>query len=348
MIFAFLHLQNISSSIAQSLRRIDIVGMVLFIGSITGVLIPLTWGGVQYSWSSWRTLVPLIISALGFSLFLLWEAYMAPDPLIPLRILKSPTAAATYACTFFHGLVLWCMLYYLPLYFEAVRSQSPIMTGICVFPDTFSIAPAAIAVGVIVTLTGSYRWSIWAGWIFVVIGCGLMTLLSPTMPTHSWVLINLVPGVGCGMLFPGLAFAIQAASTDADAAAAVSLFTFSRSFGQAIGVALGGVIFQNQMLKHALASPLTAAAARELSSDASAMAEILKTVPRGPYRDAIVDSYCDALKAVWAACAGFAFAGLVASVFIRHYSLDRALGSAQKFRGGEKRDGDEAIGIVER
>jgi len=348
MIFAFLHLQNISLSVAQSLRRIDIVGMILFIGSITGILVPLTWGGVQYSWSSWRTLAPLIISALAFCLFLFWEAYVATDPLIPLRILKSPTAAATYACTFFHGLVLWCMLYYLPLYFEAVRSQSPIMTGISVFPDTFSIAPAAIAVGVIVTLTGSYRWSIWGGWLLTVVGCGLMTLLTPSIPTYGWVLINLVPGVGCGMLFPGLAFGIQAASTDADAAAAVTLFTFSRSFGQAIGVALGGVIFQNQMLKKALAHPLTAAGAQALSSDASALAGVLKTIPHGPYRDQIVLSYCDALKAVWAACAGFAFAGLVASVFIRHFSLDRALGSLQKFKGGEKRDEDEAIGMVDR
>jgi len=163
MIFVFLQLQNISPSLRESFGRVDIVGIVLLIASTTGVLIPLTWAEVQYSWSSWHTLVPLVLSIMGICLFLFWEAYVATGPLILLRILKSPTAAATYACTFSHGLVLWCILYYLPLYFEAVRSQTPIMTGISVFPDTFSITPAAIAVGVIVTLTGSYRWSIWVG-----------------------------------------------------------------------------------------------------------------------------------------------------------------------------------------
>jgi len=170
-----------------------------------------------------------------------------------------------------------------------------------------------------------------------------MTLLTPTMPTHGWVLVNLVPGLGCGMLLQGLAFGIQVASSDKDAAAAVMLFTFSRSFGQAIGVALGGVIFQNQMLKNALANFLTAAHAVSLSSEASAMAEILKTLPHGPYRDQVVQSYCDAMKIVWATCAGFAFAGLVSSVFIRHFSLDRALGSLQKFTGREKQQEDKEV-----
>jgi len=49
--------------------------------------------------------------------------------------------------------------------------------------------------------------------------------------------------------------ALQASSTSEDIAFAVAFFTFFHAFGQVVGVAVGGVIFQNQMRQNLLSYP---------------------------------------------------------------------------------------------
>ncbi len=96
------------------------------------------------------------------------------------------------------------------------------------------MAPASVVVGIAVTMTGRCRWAIWAGWILTTLGCGLLYLLDVHTPTAAWISLNLVVDLGTGMLFPSMQFAIQASSSNADLAFAVSMFTFFRSFGQAV------------------------------------------------------------------------------------------------------------------
>lgn len=104
----FLRLKKKESHWAQKLRKVDWVGGFLFISSTTGFLIPVTWGGINYAWDRWETLVPLSASTVGIAAFVLWEAFLAQDPLIRLRVLKSRTAGVTYLGDFIHGLVMWC------------------------------------------------------------------------------------------------------------------------------------------------------------------------------------------------------------------------------------------------
>jgi hypothetical protein len=104
MIAIFLRLTTRTNAFVEKLREVDWVGAFLFIASLTGFLIPLTWGGVMYSWSSWRTLVPLIVSAFGLVGFVVYEEWLAGKgmkPMIPLEVMKSRTALVTYFGTFF-------------------------------------------------------------------------------------------------------------------------------------------------------------------------------------------------------------------------------------------------------
>jgi hypothetical protein len=96
MIPIFLKLNFLPSSMASKLRRVDWVGTVVFVGSTTSFLIPITWGGVMYAWTSWRTLVPLTIGAVGLVGFVFWEMYGAPEPLIRLSVFGNRSACIAY------------------------------------------------------------------------------------------------------------------------------------------------------------------------------------------------------------------------------------------------------------
>lgn len=206
---------------------------------MTSFLIPLTWGGIMYDWSSWRSLVPLIMGALGILGFCLYEKYVAIEPAIRLTIFRNRTANLAYFTTTLHGLILWCLLYYQPLYYEAVKGYTPIVAGVALFPATFTVAPMAVVTGIAITKTNSYIWMIRGGWTVATLGLGILILMDVGTSIPKFIFLNLVPGIGLGILFPALQFQLQAASTNEDMAWTVAMFTFFRSFGQALGVAIG-------------------------------------------------------------------------------------------------------------
>ena len=341
-VIAFLKLGFRTSSFMEKLRRVDWIGLVLFVSSITGILIPITWGGVMYSWDSWRTLVPLILCAAGLILFVIHEEFWAPEPLIRTSVFKNRTAAVTYLQTFLHGVILWCVLYYLPLYYEAVKGYSPIISGIALFPQCFTTAPSAVVVGTVVAMTGRFRWATWAGWAILTLGCGLLTLLEVNTSVPAWIFVNFVSGLGAGMLFPSMALAVQAAATSADQGYAATMFAFFREFGNTIGVAIGGVIFQNQIQKRLLTYPLLAANARAYSRDASGLVQIIKAMPDGSLeKDQLREAYTWALKYVWIVICVLAGIALISSLWIEGLPLDRALETEQAFRDNKTAKDEE-------
>ena len=345
VIIFFLKLNKRPGSMTSRLKKFDFIGAVLLTASVTSFLVPISWGGVMYPWSSWRTLVPLILGIFGILGFILYEAYVPDEPLVPLAIFRQRTAYVNYFGTFIQGLALWCLVYYLPLYYEGVKDYSPTIVGVVVFPETFTIAPASIVVGVVISKTGRFRWSIWTGWFLATLGLGLCYLLDVNTSIPAWVFLNLVPSIGIGMLYNSLAFATQAATTEKNTAFAAAMYTFMRSFGQAVGVAIGGVIFQSQLKAKLEESPLLANNATQLASEASSFVQVIKALPKdSPERVAIVQAYADALKILWVAMAGLTFSALVASLFTKALSIDRKHETEQGLQGtrnqqiGDNRD----------
>lgn len=216
------------------------------------------------------------------------------------------------------------MLYYLPLYFETAKQLTPIEAGVALFPQTFTVAPASLAVGVLVSNIGHYRWAIWSGWVLTTLGMGLMYTLDMKSPTVAWVFPNIVSGLGTGILFPSTSFAIQASCSDADVAYAVAMMTFLRELGQSFGVAIGGIIFQNSFKSRLLRLPSVATHAVEYSTNAVALVQIIRSMPDAlPEREQIVGAYVDSLRIVWISICAFAFVGLLSSLVTEELPLDR-------------------------
>jgi len=346
----FLKLYFKQSPWIVQLKRVDWIGSFIFIASSTSFLIPITWVCPEHiqhfvdtyfsrvESRSWRTLVPLILGTCGLIGFALFEEYVAAEPLIRLIVFKNWTAAVTYAGTFLQGMILWSLLYYLPLYYEAVKGQTPIIAGISIFPETFTVAPAAVVVGILITKTGRYRWAIWGGWVLTNLGTGLLYLLDVHTSTVRWIFINLVSGLGLGMLFPSMAFAIQASSTNADLAFAIAMFAFFRAFGQAVGVAIGGTIFQNQMKIKLLAYPGLAAKADQYSRDATSLVRIIKGTQDAALKLQLQQSYADALKIVWVTMCGLSALGFVLSLWTKGLDLNKPLETEQGMQANSNVD----------
>jgi hypothetical protein len=155
-----------------------------------------------------------------------------------------------------------------------------------------------------------------------------------------------VSGIGTGVLFAAMAIATQAASSNEDMAHAVTMFAFFRALGQTLGVAVSGVIFQNQMRKELLKYPLLADNASNWSKDASGLVQIIKSMPAGLAKEQLKTSYVDALKYVWIVLCVFAGIAFIASLWTEALPLDRELVTDQGFKHQAK-TGDEETKVIE-
>jgi hypothetical protein len=227
------------------------------------------------------------------------------------------------------------------LYYQAVKFYTPVMSAVAALPETLTIVPAGIIVGALASITGHYRWALWIGWSLTTIGAGLLCLLEPDTPVRHWIPLNIPVGIGTGMLFPSMALAIQAACTPALNAQATAFYSFLRTFGQSIGVAVAGVVFQNAFRNELLQIPELTSVAEEYSRDATIVVRVINEMADGPVKDALVEAYAGALRSIWYALIGFSGVGFLLSLLVRSYSLQQEHVTDQALIPGKEKESKE-------
>lgn len=194
----------------------------------------------------------------------------------------------------------------------------------------------SVVVGIICAKTGHYRWAIYIGWLLTTLGAGVLILLGPSTSIVSWIFLNFPISIGTGMLFPAMALAIQAAGRQEDSGHAAAFYSFTRVFGQSLGVAIGGVIFQNQIRLKLLSYELLAPLADAYSKDATALIGVIKAMEDGLEKTQLIQAYADALKMIWVVMCALSAVGLVASLATKGYSLNQEHKTLQGFKEQER------------
>lgn len=338
----FLKLHYRPRSIRAKLAEVDYVGSFLFTASAASFLIPITWGGVMYSWSSWRTLVPLLLGAGGLVAFSIFEAKIATVTILPTILFKNRTTSIAYFGNFIHGMILYSILYYLPLYFQGVKSYSPLRAGLAFLPQSGTVVPCAMLVGIVASKTGRYRWALWSGWCLTTFGCGLLCLLNVDTATTEWVFLMLVSGIGVGLLFPAMSLTVQASSPQKDIATATTLIAFTRAFGQTTGVAVGGVIFQNRIRMELAAVQSSTVFAERYSLDAIALVETIKHLPPEAIEtQQLKKVFANSLKILWGVMCALSGTAMIVNFFAKEYELDQAHVTEQGFIASQEKKGPD-------
>jgi len=215
MVILFMHIPctNDHHTIAVRLKRIDWVGSLLFVASLTSFLSAISWGGIVFEWDDWRTVLPLVVGVVGLGSWVVYEEMVAQTPMVPMEIMRNQTAVVYYISTVVHGIAYFGMLYYLPLYYQAVRGYSSLVSGLALLPQCLGAGLFAILVGVLIAKNTSLtRHLVLIGWTVFALGLALLHILDVDTTVVQWIFINIPAGIGMGMLFAGLAMATQAAT----------------------------------------------------------------------------------------------------------------------------------------
>lgn len=77
--------------------------MVLFTASSSSFLLGITWGGSQFPWNSWRTILPIVAGGVGLVAAFVWELYGAKRPFLRVSIMTDLSSAVAYMGTLIQG-----------------------------------------------------------------------------------------------------------------------------------------------------------------------------------------------------------------------------------------------------
>lgn len=198
-IFFFFHVKPAPTEAAprlEKLKGLDALGFTLFASSITMLLLALQWGGVVHPWRS-STVIGLIVgSALIMSIFIAWQLYLKDTALIPPRLFDNKNVWLICASSFFVNGPFQTIVYWLPIWFQAVLGVSPTASGVRYLPTVIADVLASFIGAGMAMKIGVWNPFLLFAEAMVCIGAGLLTTLQPGISDGHWIGYQIFGGIG--------------------------------------------------------------------------------------------------------------------------------------------------------
>ena len=221
----------------RRIHSIDYLGAVLLMIASGAFMLVMVQGA---NWPAW-----LNISLLGVSLLatiaLVFQEIRAPEPILPLSLMRNPFVAIGVIAGATLGAVTMVVITFLPAHVQGVIGAS--VNAVAVAFVAMSLAwSACAAIGGRLMIRTSYRTTVITGAIALIFGCAALSLHAPEDGLVWLGVAATLVGAGFGFSHSTYIIAVQSSVDYQQRGIATSTLYFSRMLGQAIGAALFGAI----------------------------------------------------------------------------------------------------------
>ena len=321
-------------SLKAKAQKIDWIGNALLVGSVTSILIALSWATTRFPWSSWRILVPLSIGFAGTTAFHVFEASkLCIQPIIPPRLFTNRTCAAAMILTFAQSMLIFWRIYFLPVYFQSVMKASTGRSGVLLLPTVTVGIPVAIISGRVLSQTGRYKPMHIVAVAIMTVAAGLFTLLDSASNLAEIIMWQVIGAVGAGSLLTTLLPAAQADLPQNLVAPITATWAFMRSYGSIWGIAIPSAIFNARFedLDHRISDPTVRSQLAGGGGYAHASDSYINTLSDSTQK-AVISVYSDSLKLVWQVALGFSALCVVLPFFEKEVAMRKTVQSDFKLK----------------
>ncbi|KAF2758457.1 MFS general substrate transporter [Pseudovirgaria hyperparasitica] len=233
-------------TIPQQLLKLDPIGNAFFVPGIVCLLLALQWGGGSYPWSNPRIIALLVLAPILLITFIVSQCILGERAMVPLRIVRQRSIAASTLFAFCVGGLMIVVIYYLPLWFQAIKGASAQKSGFMQIPTILSMVVASVLGGVAIKNIGYYAPFMIATSVLTAIGAGLLSTLNPASGHPQWIGYQFIFGFGLGLGMQQSATAVRASLSKKDVSIGVACVFFCMTLGQALFLAVAQSIFQSQ------------------------------------------------------------------------------------------------------
>jgi MFS family permease len=194
--------------LAAKIKALDFIGFILLAGSIAMLLLGLQFGGTTYAWKS-SVVVGLFVGfAVTFTPFVCWQIYRDDDALVPPKLFRYRNASLLCLCQMFAAGPFQVIVYWLPIWFQAVLGVSPIASGIRYLPTVIADALACIIGSGIVMRLGIWNPFLLLSKALIALSGGLLSTIHPGISSAHCIGYQILGGVGFGLVNNMVSFSI--------------------------------------------------------------------------------------------------------------------------------------------
>jgi EmrB/QacA subfamily drug resistance transporter len=226
-------------------HALDVAGSVLLTTGLAVVVLLATLGGHDLPWASVGTVALALAGVALFAGFIHRER-RAAEPVLPLRLFANPVIRASAGINFTSGLLLWCGIFFVPLFVQEVSGVSASSSGVVLVPLMFGAAAGTLVTGRLVERRGRYRaWPI-TGSVLMTVAVALLVTLEQGTPVIVAAAFVLLLGTGAGFAMQPSLLAAQNGVEHQDLGTATSTALLFRTLGNTIGTPIfGGLLNAN-------------------------------------------------------------------------------------------------------
>jgi EmrB/QacA subfamily drug resistance transporter len=222
--------------------RFDFVGALL---SVAG-MVATVYGFIHVAHSGWGNTQTFVVFAAAIVLltsFVYYEAKVAREPMMPMRIFEDRNRSGAYVIMFVVGAAMFGMFYFVTFFVQGVREYGPLKTGVSFLPVAFVIGIVSQIVARLLPKLGAKP--------LLITGTGLITLSLlwfSTVGKDSGYADKLLPGmfllaVAMGCLFVPLTATAVSNVRNTDAGLASALLNVGQQVGGALGLSVMTTVF---------------------------------------------------------------------------------------------------------
>lgn len=236
-------------TIRQQLAQLDLLGELFLLPSIICLLLALQWGGAQYPWSDGRIIALFVVFGVTLIAFIAVQILRPDTATVPPRLVKNRSIVAGMFYTFCLASAMMIMVYFFPIWFQAVKGTSAVKSGVDTLPLILSLVVGSILAGQTVARIGYYTPFAMASSVLMPIGAGLITTLDLNSHSGKWIGYQILFGLGIGVGMQQGTLAAQTVLVRKDVPLGVALMFFTQQLGGAIFVSVGQNSFDNKIVQ---------------------------------------------------------------------------------------------------
>ena len=301
-----------NGTLREKISKFDPLGTLFLVPGLILLILGLQWGGVTYPWNSATVITLLTLGSVLLFFFAITQYLTGENATVPPRILMTRSILATAFASAGIGGSLIVATFFLPIWFQAIKSLTAVEAGVRLLPYFLFAVFAVILSGALISAIGYYTPFLIVGSAVGIVGFGLFTTLTPQSKTGEWLGYQVLIGIGLGACLQQPYNVAQATLKREDIPIGVTLIAFSNFFSGTLFVAVCQTILTNT---------LSSGLSRELPGfDVAAIAttgatKIRDLVPQDKL-PIVLDVYNGALVKVFYVALALAGLAFVPSLFV--------------------------------
>ncbi|KAJ5096909.1 MFS transporter [Penicillium angulare] len=324
----------------EQLKQFDLPGFVILAPSVICLVLALQWGGTTYPWNSGRVIALFVVFGVLFIAFLGIQVWQGERATVPPRVIKNRNIWGATWYGGFMGAGMFIVIYYLPIWFQAVKGTSAEQSGIDNLPSLVGMVLFAIIGGVISSTVGYYTPLILISSVITSISAGLLTTLKPNSGIGPWFGYQVLLSAGIGLGAQNMMLVASVAVPKEDMPIATSILTFIQILASAIVLPIGQSVFQNQLVANFNSLLPDVDAAEVVSKGATGFRDLFSSAQL----PLALSAYNKALTQTFYVAVATSSLSIIGPIFMEWLSLKKVAAEREQ---SEEKENDEEKGQAE-